>query len=65
MGTFVSMKTTKLKKYLRNNGIKQSWLAGKLGISQAYLSQILSEDRGKPGWFDYKLGDVLKINTKE
>ena len=34
-----------LKETIKNNGIKQSWVAEKLGISGAYLSYILSGKR--------------------
>ena len=35
----------KLKKVLNKKGIKQSWAAGRLGMSPAYLSLILSGKR--------------------
>ena len=34
-----------LKDLIERHGIKQSWIATKLGISSAYLSLILNEKR--------------------
>jgi len=34
-----------LKAFIDENGVKQVWLAKKIGISESYLSLILSEDR--------------------
>ena len=35
----------RLKNIIIRNGIKQSWIAGRLGISTAYLSLILNGKR--------------------
>ena len=35
----------KLKKLLASKGIMQSWVAGKLGITPAYLSMLLNGKR--------------------
>ena len=35
----------RLKNVIRSNGIKQSWVAKKLGISPAYLSLVLNRKR--------------------
>ena len=34
-----------LQEIIKENGIKQSWIAGKLGISAPYLSLILNRKR--------------------
>ena len=34
-----------LREIIRENGIKQSWIAEKLGISASYLSLILNRKR--------------------
>ena len=34
-----------LRSIIKENGIKQSWIAEKLGISRAYLSMILNRKR--------------------
>ena len=34
-----------LREVIKRNGIKQSWIARKLGISGAYLSMILNKKR--------------------
>tara|TARA_R100001082_G_scaffold22667_3_gene10985 strand:- start:1238 stop:1414 length:177 start_codon:yes stop_codon:yes gene_type:complete len=34
-----------LREFIEKNGVKQVWLANKIGISESYLSLILSEDR--------------------
>jgi len=34
-----------LREIIKENGIKQSWIAEKLGISASYLSLILSRKR--------------------
>ena len=34
-----------LREVIKRNGIKQSWIAKKLGISGAYLSMILNRKR--------------------
>lgn len=36
------MVSQQLKKYLQTNGIKQSWLALKLGMTESKVSQILN-----------------------
>ena len=35
----------KLKEIIRENGIKQNWMAKRLGISESYLSLILNNKR--------------------
>ena len=35
----------RLKGIIRKNGIKQSWVARKLGISSGYLSMLLNSKR--------------------
>ena len=34
-----------LRDIIKKNGIKQSWIAGRLGISGAYLSMLLNRKR--------------------
>ena len=34
-----------LREFIEKYGVKQVWLANKIGISESYLSLILSEDR--------------------
>jgi len=34
-----------LREIIKENGIKQSWIANRLGISSAYLSMLLSRKR--------------------
>tara|TARA_Y100000593_G_scaffold32119_1_gene63312 strand:- start:8454 stop:8630 length:177 start_codon:yes stop_codon:yes gene_type:complete len=57
------MDTDKIKQYLVNNGIKQSWVAKQLNISDTYLSMILSGDRVPPEWFESDINTLL--NNKE
>ena len=46
MGWFSKNRThMDLIEVIKENGIKQSWIAGKLGISAAYLSLILNRKR--------------------
>ena len=37
-----------MRPYLNERGIKQSWVASKVGISQPYLCLILSGNRNLP-----------------
>tara|TARA_Y100000401_G_scaffold58141_1_gene46008 strand:+ start:2132 stop:2317 length:186 start_codon:yes stop_codon:yes gene_type:complete len=53
------MDTDKIKQYLVKNGIKQSWLAKRLSISDTYLSLILSGDRVPPEWFESDITNIL------
>ena len=34
-----------LRKIIKNKGIKQSWVANRLGISKGYLSMLLNRKR--------------------
>ena len=46
MGWFSKNRTyMELKEIIKDNGIKQSWIATKLGISASYLSLILHRKR--------------------
>ena len=46
MGWFSRNRTyMELKEVIRENGIKQSWIAKRLGISAPYLSLILNRKR--------------------
>ena len=46
MGWFSRNRTyMKLKEVIRENGIKQSWIAERLGMSAPYLSLILNRKR--------------------
>ena len=46
MGWFSRNRThTELRDIIKTNGIKQSWIAEKLGISASYLSLILHRKR--------------------
>lgn len=53
------MDTDRIKEYLVNNGIKQSWVAKQLSISDTYLSLILSGDRVPPEWFESDINMLL------
>ena len=35
----------RLRKVIKEKGIKQSWIAGELGISSSYLSLVLNKKR--------------------
>lgn len=45
-----------LKEYLDNNGINQSQLAKKLGVSKGYISQIMNGD------FNHRLSTLVELS---
>ena len=45
-----------IREHIRNNGLKQGWVAGKLGISTSHFSLVLSKDR------DLSKNNRIKIN---
>lgn len=50
----------KLKLEIRNKGLKISWLAEQLKISQPALSMYLNEKREMPYEIEFKLKQLLK-----
>jgi len=50
-----------IKAYLADNGIKLSWLADKLGIRIAKLSQILNGNAPLHAHMLYKICDILRV----
>ena len=54
-----------LREFIEKNGVKQVWLARKIGISESYLSLILSEDRVATEWVSSKIIDIIKEKSNE
>lgn len=52
---------SKLKKQIKNKGLKISWLANQLNISQPSLSMYLNEKRKMPIEIELKLKKILSI----
>ncbi|BAQ84123.1 hypothetical protein [uncultured Mediterranean phage uvMED] len=48
------------KKEIKNKGLKISWLAEKIGVSQPYLSMCLSGERNLGDEKEFKLKELLK-----
>jgi DNA transposition AAA+ family ATPase len=55
------MKTTEIKDYMSDHGIKQKWLANKIMVSESYMSRMLSGDRAMPFWMQYRIEKTLNI----
>lgn len=49
----------KLKKEISKRGLRQDWIAKKLGISKAYLSMILNNKRKIPEELKRRLEKVI------
>ena len=57
------MNVLEIKDYLTSRGLKYKWLANQIGISESYMSLLIS---GKRNWnqnFIEKTADVLDIQT--
>lgn len=57
------MNVVEIKDYLTSRGLKYKWLANQIGISESYMSLLIS---GKRNWnqnFIEKTADVLDIQT--
>lgn len=59
------MKVDDIKRFIDENGVKQVWLANKVGISESYLSLILSEDRVATEWVQNKIINIIKEKSNE
>ena len=55
------MEHTRIKEFIEEHGIKQSWVAKRLNISPSYLSLMLSGDRVISDLVKTKIMDILKI----
>ena len=57
------MNVLEIRDYLTSRGLKYKWLANQIGISESYMSLLIS---GKRNWnqnFIEKTADVLDIQT--
>lgn len=57
------MNVVEIRDYLTSRGLKYKWLANQIGISESYMSLLIS---GKRNWnqnFIEKTADVLDIQT--
>ena len=57
------MNVLEIRDYLPSRGLKYKWLANQIGISESYMSLLIS---GKRNWnqnFIEKTADVLDIQT--
>jgi transcriptional regulator with XRE-family HTH domain len=55
----------KIKEYLDNHGIKQSWLASKVGLSPSQMSDICIKDRTIDCVVYFKICKVLNVPLEE
>ena len=55
------MKAKKLKTEIKLRGVKITWIAEKVGVSQPALSNYLSERRKMPLDIELKIKKLLKI----
>ena len=55
----------KIKEYLDNHGIKQSWLASKVGLSRSQMSDICIKDRTIDCVVYFKICKVLNVPLEE
>ena len=53
------MKTKKIRRLIKQRGVRMNWLSDRMDISAPYLSLILAEKRPKPEWFEDRLIGVL------
>ena len=49
-----------LKEQIKNKGLKISWLADKIGVSQPFLSMCLSGERSLSNEKELELKELLK-----
>jgi len=55
----------RIKEVLEEKGIKQTWLAGKLGKSYNMVNAY-AQNRRQPSLEDlYRIADILEVNVKE
>ena len=50
-----------IKEYLNENGIKQSFVANKVGVSNSVMSEICNKDRTIDCVLYYKICKVLNV----
>lgn len=55
----------KIKEYLDNHGIKQRWLASKVGLSPSQMSDICIKDRTIDCVVYFKICKVLNVPLEE
>jgi len=55
----------KIKEYLDNHGIKQNWLASKVGLSPSQMSDICIKDRTIDCVVYFKICKVLNVPLEE
>ena len=61
MGWFSKNRTyINIREIIRENGIKQSWIATKIGISPAYLSMILNRKRRLTKELENELSQLIE-----
>lgn len=51
-----------INKHLKENGIMQSWVASKIGISRSHLLNILTQKRTLSEKNKQKINETLKTN---
>lgn len=56
---------TKLKSILDEKGIKQNWLADKIGVSPATINALVSGKRKIPKSKAIALGTILNVEPEE
>jgi len=55
----------KLQQIIRDRGLKQNWIAGKIGISQTHFSEMLRGIKRFPIEKIEPLADVLQMPVKD
>jgi len=56
---------THLEKYLNDHGIKQKWVAGKIGMDESQFCRIVSGDRRMPADVLVELMKTLSCEAHE
>lgn len=59
------MYVRQLKEYIQNTGLKQTFLASKVGISTPHLSQVLNERRNMTTEVYFRILRALGITEDE
>lgn len=57
---YITFNMDKFKKQIESKGLKITWIAKKVGISQPLLSMYLSGDRNMPKEIEQKVKEILK-----
>ena len=57
--------TNRLKKILENRGIKQTWLAEKVGVTRGNMSNIINNRQQTTIEVAFKIADILNLKLED